>query len=190
MRYANMLYSEIVEEFDKCKNREQRLGILKEYGSTNRWFKEFLNYAFNPKIHFDIHKIPTYKPSTDPAGLSYATLNNEMRRLYIFIMGHPKRAGKMDAKREERVLGLLLSSLHKGEADLLVKLLKKNLEVRYLTASLVKEAFPDLPFTVEVPVETPVAPVVVPEMEKAPVLRSNVGTKSRTRVSAEKNPVE
>lgn len=167
MRYANTLYSEIFEEFDKCKNREQRLGILKEYGSTNRWFKEFLNYAFNPKIHFDIHKVPDYKPSTDPAGLSYATLNNEMRRLYIFIMGHPKRVGKMDAKREERVLGLLLSSLYKGEADLLAKLLKKNLGVRFLTASLVKEAFPDLPFTIEVPVVTSAA-TQVPLMERAP----------------------
>lgn len=176
MRYANMLFSEIFAEFDICKNREQRLAILREFGGTNRWFKEFLNYAFNPRIHFDIRKIPAYKPSTDPAGLSYATLNNEMRRLYIFIKGHPKRQATMDAKREDRVLGLLLSSLHKDEADLLVRLLNKDLKVRYLTANLVKEAFPDLPFTVEVPVETPVAPVVVPEMEKAPVKRSRAKT--------------
>jgi hypothetical protein len=145
MNYASVLFSEIFEEFDKAKNREERVAILQKYG-RNVWFKEFLNYAFNPKIHFDISQIPNYKPAVEPAGVCYSNLSNEMRRLYIFIAGHPKRTVKLDAKKEARILHALLSSVHKEEAALLVKCFRKDLGVRYLTARLVKEAFPNLPF--------------------------------------------
>lgn len=148
-KFTNVLYSEIFEEFDKVKNREDRLQILRKYGNDNVWFKEFLNYAFHPYIRFDITQIPDYKPSVDPAGLSISTLNNELRRLYIFIPGHPKRTAKLDPKKESRILYALLTSLHKDEAALLVGLFKKNLGVKYLTASLVKEAFPNMPWNVE-----------------------------------------
>jgi hypothetical protein len=64
----------------------------------------------------------------------------------------------LDAKHESRILHALLSSLHRDEAALLVKLFDKKLEVPYLSARLVKEAFPQLPFEVNDPiVEEPVA---------------------------------
>lgn len=148
-KFTGMLYSEIFSEFDKMKNREDRLMVLRKYGNDNVWFKEFLNYAFHPHIRFDITQIPEYKPSVDPAGLTISTLNNELRRLYIFIPGHPKRTAKLDPKKESRILTTLLISLHKDEAALLVGLFKKNLGVKYLTASLVKEAFPAMPWSVE-----------------------------------------
>jgi len=147
-KYVNLLFSEIFEEFDKLKNRDQRLALLQKYGNDNIWFREFLNYAFNPRIRFDISAVPDYKPSPDPAGLTITTLNNEIRRLYIYIEGHPKRTGKLDTKKEQRLLYTLLISLHKDEAALLVGLLRKKLSVRYLTARLVKDAFPAMPFEV------------------------------------------
>ncbi len=148
-KYTNMLFSEIFSEFNEKKNRESRLEVLRKYGNDNIWFKEFLNYAFNPLIKFDIHAIPDFTPSIDPAGLSITSLNNELRRLYIFIQGHPKRTAKLDPKKESRILYALLTSLHKDEALLLVGLLKKNLGVKYLTANLVKEAFPTMPWSME-----------------------------------------
>src|SRR5574337_175451 len=143
-----MLFSEIFGEFDKSKNREDRIAVLRKYG-VNIWFKEFLNYAFNPKIRFEIGEIPQYKPAVEPAGLNITTLNNELRRLYIFIVGHPKRVAKLDPKKESRILYTLLSSLHKDEAALLVNCFQKKLGVKYLTPRLVKEAFPTMPFEVE-----------------------------------------
>jgi hypothetical protein len=143
----NKLYSEIFDEFGTETTRDGRLGVLRKY-QNNKWFTEFLNYAFNPKIRFDILKVPNYKPAVEPAGLNFTYLNNEMRRLYIFIAGHPKRTAKLDARKEERILNALLGSLHKDEAVLLVKLFQKNLGVKYLTARLVKEAFPFMPFEV------------------------------------------
>jgi len=159
MNNNSALFNEVFEEFDKAKTRDQRIAVLQKHG-RNVWFKEFLNYVFNPKIKFDIMEIPSYRPSPQPAGLCFSTLSNEIRRLYIFIEGHPKRAAKLDAKKEQRILVALLESIHKGEAELLVKCFNKDLDVRYLTARLVKEAFPEIPFVVEDPkVELPIPKV-------------------------------
>ncbi len=170
MNYASVLFHEIFDEFNKAKNRDQRIAVLQKYG-RNIWFKEFLNYSFNPKIHFDISQIPNYKPAVEPAGVCYSNLSNEMRRLYIFIVGHPKRTAKLDAKKEARILNALLGAVHKEEAELLVKCFKKDLEIKYLTARLVKEAFPTLPFDLpQAPVElAPIDVVVKDEVVSAPV---------------------
>lgn len=158
MKFANKLFGEIFQEFDQAKTREARIAVLRKY-EGNRWFVEFLNYAFNPRIHFDVFKVPAYRESPDPAGLAVTNLSNEMRRLYIFILGHPKRTTKLDPKKEERLLNVLLGSLHKDEAALVAKLLSKDkdLKIKYLTPSLVKEAFPKMPF--ELPEAEKVAPV-------------------------------
>jgi hypothetical protein len=37
-----------------------------------------------------------------------------------------------------------LESLHKDEAELFVKMMKKNLDVKYLSQQIVREAFPNL----------------------------------------------
>jgi len=169
MKYSNVLFSEIFQEFSKCRARDKRVEVLRKYGD-NRWFLEFLNYAFNPRIQFDIDNIPNYKPAVEPAGLNYASLTNEIRRLYIFIIGHPKRTGKLDAKREARILHTLLSSLHRDEAELLVKLFAKKLEVPYLSARLVKEAFPQLPFEVNDPIVEPLIEQGEPTVETPVVL--------------------
>lgn len=159
MKFSNVLFSEIFDEFDHVHSREKRIEVLRKYGD-NPWFVEFLNYAFNPKIQFEIGSIPNYKPAVEPAGLNFTSLSNEMRRLYIFVVGHPKRAAKLDARKEERILNALLGSLHKDEAALLVRLFSKKLEIKYLSPRLVKEAFPQLPFE---------PPVVIPKEEKATV---------------------
>lgn len=155
MNYASFLFSEIFKEFDKAKTREQRIAVLQKYGFANVWFREFLNYSFNPKIKFDIDKIPGYKPAVEPEGLCFSNLSNEMRRLYIFIQGHPKRVAKLSAKKESSILHSVLSTIHKDEAELLVKCFTKDLDIKFLTPSLVKEAFPNLPFVLEDSTVTP-----------------------------------
>lgn len=169
----NKLYSEIFDEFNHAHGRDGRLGVLRKY-QGNKWFTEFLNYAFNPKIQFDILKVPDYKPAVEPAGLNFTYLNNEMRRIYIFIQGHPKRTAKLDARKEERILNALLGSLHKDEAILLVKLFQKNLGIKYLTSRLVKEAFPFMPY------ELPVAESELEAVTKAPHVTKTTNTVGAT----------
>lgn len=138
---SDKLYSEIFAEFDKATNKAERLAVLRKYDHPR--FREFLIYALNPNITFDV-EIPKYRPAVEPAGLNYAYLSSEVTRLYRFIKDHPKRPSGLTPQKQKQLLTVTLESLHKDEADLLVKLIQKDLQVKYLTPNLVTEAFPGI----------------------------------------------
>jgi ferredoxin len=50
----------------------------------------------------------------------------------------------LTGKKQTQLLVVILESLHKDEAELFVKLIKKDLGVKYLTLQIVREAFPNL----------------------------------------------
>ena len=138
---AEKLYSEIFEDFDKCSTKAERLAVLQKNGQKN--FLEFLVAAFNSNIVFDVD-IPKYRPAPEPAGLNYTYLSSEVTKLYRFVKDHPARSENLSAEKKNSLLVVILESLHKDEAELLVKLINKNLEVKFLTKNLVKEAFPEI----------------------------------------------
>jgi len=137
------LYSEILDMFQKAETRKDKIAVLKRFEHPT--FKKFLDYAFNPEIKFDV-EIPEYKPSYDPAGLNVMYLDDELARVYRFIVGHPKRAAGLTPKKQTELLLVILESLHKDEAELYVRMLKKDLKIPFLTKKLLKEVYPDLPF--------------------------------------------
>lgn len=140
-----ILYSEILDEFELATTKGARLAVLRKHG--DRRFKEFLNYAFNPKVVFDVpFPLPSYKPALEPAGLNYTNLNAVVEKLYIYVIGHPRRKGKMSAKQTHDHLITTMESLHATESALLSKMFLQDLGIRFLTIKLLKEAFPDLPF--------------------------------------------
>lgn len=138
---ADKLYSEIFEDFDKAKNKQERLAVLRKYDHPR--FREFLNYAFNPHVKFDV-EIPQYRPAIEPAGLNSTYLSTEVTKMYRFIVGHPQRPEGLSDLKKKQLLTVILESLHKDEADLMCKLIKKDLGVKYLTMNLVLEAFPGM----------------------------------------------
>lgn len=137
----DLLFSEILELFDKAPTRKEKITVLQKYGSNS--FQEFLLATFHPQITFDV-EVPNYRPSVEPAGLNYSYLHNEMSKMYRFIVGHPKRSPNLTGKKQTQLLVVILEALHKDEAELLVKMFKKDLDVKYLTAQIVREAFPNL----------------------------------------------
>jgi hypothetical protein len=138
---SEKLYSEIFEEFDKCTNKAERVSVLRKYDHPR--FRSFLQAAFLPGIEFDV-TIPKYRPAIEPAGMNFAYLDSEMSKMYRFIKNHPARPEGLNGKRQENLLTSLLESLHESEASLLVKLIKRDLGIKYLTPNLVNEAFPGL----------------------------------------------
>ena len=138
---AEKLYSEIFEEFDKAKNKQERLAVLRKYDHPR--FREFLNCAFNPHIKFDV-EIPPYRPAIEPAGLNSTYLSTEVVKFYRFIEGHPQRPVGLSDTKKKQLLTVILESLHKDEAELLCKLIKRDIGVKYLTLNLVLEAFPGI----------------------------------------------
>ena len=138
---AEKLYSEIFEEFDKATTKQERINVLRKYDHPR--FRSFLQAAFHPGIIFDV-EVPKYRPAVEPAGMNFAYLDSEMLKMYRFVKNHPSRPAGLTADKQRQLLLVVLESLHKDEAALLVKLIKKDLEVKYLTANLVKETFPGL----------------------------------------------
>ena len=139
---SELLYSEIIEEFTNAKTKEEKVHILRKNGDPR--FKFFLELILNPKVEWDV-KIPEkYRPAVEPAGLNFAYLDTEMPKMYRFIKDHPNRPAGFTAEKTTTQLQVILEALHKDEADLLVRAMKKDLRIPFLTPKLVKEAFPDI----------------------------------------------
>jgi len=137
------LYSEILADFDTAPTRADKIAVLRKYDHPR--LRSFLAMVYNPNIKFQV-EIPEYRPAVEPAGLNYTYLDIEVPKLYRFIPGHPKLEGAvLDEKRKKSLLTTALESLHKDEAELLVKAItKKDLDVKYLTPRIIKEAYPDI----------------------------------------------
>lgn len=138
---ATKLFSEILEEFSNCKTRPERINCLRKYDHPS--LRTFFYASFSPLIEFDV-PIPQYRPAPEPAGLNYTYLDQEMNKLYRFAKGHPSRPAGLTPEKQKSLLVVILESLHKDEADLMVKMLQKDLKVKFLTKDLIKEAYPGI----------------------------------------------
>lgn len=139
---SDKLYTEIFDEFNRATTKAERIAILQKYDNKN--FREFFVAAFNDSVQFDVELPTTYRPAIEPAGLNYTYLSLEIPKLYRFIKDHPRRSLNLGEKKKTDLLRVILESLHRDEARLLVNLLQKKLDVKFLTSNLVKEAFPNI----------------------------------------------
>ena len=139
---SEKLYSEIFEEFEKATTKQERINILRREGDER--FRFFLQLVFNPAIEFDIVLPHMYRPAKEPAGLNFAYLDTQMPKMYRFIKNHPMRPEGFTAEKTTQQILVMLESLHRDEAAIILKILKKEFKIKNLTANLVREAFPDL----------------------------------------------
>ena len=136
---AEKLYSEILEDFEAAPDKPAKLKVLREH--DHKMFREFLEAVFNPDVVFDV-EVTNYKPDNSPAGLNMTYLDMEMNKLYRFVKNHPRRTN-VEPKKLSRLLEIILVSLHKDEAELLVKCIKKDIKVPFLTPKMIREAYND-----------------------------------------------
>jgi hypothetical protein len=135
------LYSEILQEFDLAPTRKDKILVLQKHDSIR--FRDFLVNAFNPDIQFDV-TIPKYKPSLNPAGLNELYIDSQLSKIYRFVKDHPQRADGFGGIQQERILLVILEALHKDESELFCRMLEKNLNIKYLTPNLIREAYPGI----------------------------------------------
>jgi len=136
------MYPEIFAEFQKAPTRKEKIDVLRRYDSGR--FREFLFLMFSPNVEFDVEIPKTYKVNPEPEGMTMSTLHIEVSRLYRFVKGHPKKAVGLTGEKQQNLLINVLESIHKDEAELLIKVMKREAKIPYLTAQIVKEAFPGI----------------------------------------------
>lgn len=133
---------EILDEVASAPDDQARKAIL--FYNNNYALRCILRAAFHPNIKFSIDRVPYYKPSLAPVGLSDSTLHKEINRIYLFEANNPRVSPNLTQERKEKLLIQLLESLEAKEAVVLTNTLLKDLKVPGLTKELVEEVFPDL----------------------------------------------
>lgn len=134
---------EIFDKFDRATTKEARITVLRTY--ANPTFIQFLQKVFDENVKFYTNKFPDlYKePENMMPGIEYSTIHQELKRTYLFEVDNP--AGQaLPIEKRNLLLTQILESLHPREADFFVRMMAKNLKVKYLTPNLIKEALPGI----------------------------------------------
>jgi hypothetical protein len=133
---------EVFDEFAKADSKQDKINVL-----ANNWtptLKLVLQLAYRPEMQWKFKDYPERykKPDTKP-GISYASLDTELKLLYMFRVGN-ETAEKLAPKRAEELLMVFLESLEPREADIVIGIFKKDLGVKGLTLKFIRENIPDV----------------------------------------------
>jgi hypothetical protein len=131
---------EIFDEFELAVTNQQRMDVIGK--NLSKVLTEVLQLGFHPdpKWHFD--EMPDgYVIKNVPAGMGYASLSTELRKLYMFQKGN-ETADKLTDKKREQLLVEFLQNLEPREAEVVMGIFRKDFGVKGLNYKFVKAAFP------------------------------------------------
>lgn len=134
---------EILEQFESVDSKEDQQRVLRE--NSIHHFLEVLKYTFDPQYQFYVEQefpIDYQKPDTFP-GIRLAGIESEHRKAYLFLKGNPTAESLTENKRHILLLQLL-ESFEPKEATIWFNMMNKDLKIKGLTESLVRETFPNL----------------------------------------------
>lgn len=134
---------EVFDEFEMAKNKKERMDVIQR--NLSHTLTKVLELTYHPQIEWKVKELPeSYKIPTDMLpGLTYDSLNAQLRRLYMFRKGDPTAETLTDRRREELLLQIL-ESIEPREAEVILGIFQKDLGVKGLDYKFVKEAFPNL----------------------------------------------
>lgn len=136
----HLLISEVLDEFEKAKSKQDKIAVLKKYESPV--LRGIMRINFDPNVSFDLPEgEPPYRKDTDrPIDYQQTTLTLEYRRFYIW---HDPNV-KIPKLKKESLFIEMLEGLHVSEAEVIILAKDKNLSKKYksLKEDIVREAFP------------------------------------------------
>ena len=134
---------EIFDEFELCKTKKERMDVIGR--NLSHTLVNVFKLTFHPVFQWKIKELPEkYKIPTDILpGITYDSLNAQLRKLYLFREGDPT-AEKLTKTRQQELLVQMLESIEPREAEIILGIFQKDLGVKGLDYKFVKEAFPDL----------------------------------------------
>jgi len=133
---------EIFDEFQKESTKQGKIDVLARNWTPT--LKLVLQLTFRPEVQWKYNSYPKeYKIPDTVKGISFASLDTELKRLYLFQKGN-ETAEKLSEKRSKELLIILLESLEPREADVIIGIFKKDLGIKGLTYKFVKDNIPDV----------------------------------------------
>lgn len=134
---------EIFDEFELAKSKKERMEVIGK--NLSQTLVDVLKLTYHPNFKWKVKELPdNYKVPTDMLpGITYDSLNAQLRRLYIFLEGN-QTAEQLGEKRRKELLIQILESIEPREAEIILGIFQKDLGVKGLDYKFVKEAFPDL----------------------------------------------
>jgi hypothetical protein len=134
---------EIFDDFESAKSKKEKMEVIGK--NLSQTLVDVLKLTYHPVFKWKIKQLPeNYRvPNDILPGITYDSLNAQLRRLYIFLEGN-ETAEKIDDKRRNELLIQMLESIEPREAEIILGIFQKDLGVKGLDYKFVKEAFPDL----------------------------------------------
>ena len=133
------LFSEIATKINNAKDKPRKLKVLKEHDSVA--LRQVLKGAFDPNIEWLLPPgdVP-YTANDAPIGTEHTLLQQEAKRLYLFIKGGDN---SLSNTKRETLFIQMLEGLSAEEAEFLITVVNKKVNNKYkgFTANLVKDAF-------------------------------------------------
>ena len=138
----NLLVSEILDQVDGLKTKQEKIDLLKRY--ENPAIRLVLRINFDPNLNMGLPEgEPPYKKELDkPIGYHETNLIKELRRFYIWL--DPKT--QLPKVRKEKLFIEMLEGLHHTEAEVLCLAKDRKLQKKYksVKADIVRESYPGL----------------------------------------------
>lgn len=131
---------EILNKVSEAKTKKEKIKLLKE--QDNNWaLKDILRGSYDDAVQWIL---PTGKAPYDPAPEEShpSSWYQHNRKLENFVKGGPGE--RLKSYQREKIFLDILESIHPSDAELLVQMINKKLEVKGITKALVKEAYPKL----------------------------------------------
>lgn len=137
----------MLKEISLKPTEKEKIELLRKYNCQA--LREVLKYACDENLAFFTTEVPKYiQDQKTPIGMSYNTLFNECRRLYIFTSEEVERKltnGKStNLNRKNQILSQMLENIHPEEAKVLECLIRRDFFKKYnINKTLVKKAIPN-----------------------------------------------
>ena len=134
---------EVFDEFELAKNKKERMDVIGK--NLSHPLVNVLKLAYHPAFQWKVKELPeNYKiPNDILPGITYDSLNAQLRKLYMFREGHPTAEQLSERKRIELLIQIL-ESIEPREAEVVYGIFVKDQGVKGLDYAFVKEAFPKL----------------------------------------------
>ena len=134
---------EVFDAFESAKNKKERMDVIG--GNLSHTLVNVLKLAYHPAFQWKVKELPeNYKiPNDILPGITYDSLNAQLRKLYMFREGDAT-AEKLTERKRTELLTQMLESIEPREAEVILGIFQKDLGVKGLDYKFVKEAFPDL----------------------------------------------